>query len=633
MERGARSRHDWLSVDYFQRKQQELGRPPPSPEQERVSREYAEDPYSVENLFGAAVEPNLTMATGGASAIASGLLGAGKGALYNPVSRALGGHPTDAADFVRNFQAATTYAPRSEGGKTAVGALASPFEALREHVAEPVGRAVEESTAGTPFAPAGNLLATGLDTAIQGIPQVLGGKGLGKLEAVSPREAIAKGVGGVSPALGKKIARPPEPDVVKTLREKGVVPTMGQRASVSPSPLKRQLGRFEEYMTRHPFFGAYPRAARMRPVMEHAYAQLNDARTPMGLPRIEPRDMNMHDALAKTEADLSNRYESVYRRSKDGDAFLPQGGGGALPRTFVGEMSDVLTESRGGGRSRWGRRSGDAVPLTRDTERQALENIVQTIHQYIEDPIPGVGPNSRAGGVINAMELQKVSTLLREQKAGARRGGYYEKQLVPYIERLQQSFDGMMEKVNGPTWVAEKKALDMAYSQFKLVQDAATRGGALGKAGLFSPQQTLRSVERRAMKRGDQGRTLLGKGQAQGQKLALAASDVLGNRVPDSGTPEALIASGELTGDVLSGAGDVGGTAAKVLAGLTLLPAVYGRGFQSMLQNAAARGRTPLPGAMLRGAPAAFSGEQRSQQYLDEQMAQQLSDLSSGLEE
>ena len=646
MERKARAHHDWKWVRFYQQKQAEFNKPGPTtftPE----TAEYERDPLSPGSvLYGGGVEPQLAALSGAIATPLAGYAGMVKGGLINPIERAIGKHPDDAAELVKQIEG-WAYQPKTLGGQAVTGAAASPFTALHEHVTEPAGRFIEEKGAGTPFAPLANVTAAMTEAVPETAAQVLAGRGLGRMQKTfSPREAISQGVEKVSPKAAAAIRREPEPKPVKELRETGtIVPSIGQRFSASKGGVKSTLGRWEELLTRRPLIGAWARRARSRPVVEYAWEQLNRARRPVGLDAIEPEKMSMHDALALTEKEL----DDIYNRrlvGLRGNAFTPNPSGG-WPRSLYGAFSDVLANARpgsAGGASRWSRRAGDLNPLTREVEYTHLENIVKKLTYALSKRHQNPDGTWYQGGEYDGFQLREFRTFLREEKANFRKGGAYERELVPYIMKLQQAFNTMIETSN-PGAVAELNRMGEAWAQFKFVQDAATRGGALGKAGMFSPQQSLRSVERRTRRKGDMADTILGRGEAQGQKLAMAAAEVLGNRVPGSGTPEALLAAGELGGDLLGAGAETAATgiptgfAAKLATLLGVMPAFYSRGMQNWMMQGSARGfhnfpftDVPMAGAAAAGAPTGLAASQRSQQYLDEQMAQQLEDMKRGLE-
>ena len=632
MERKARYEHNWKAVDYFQRKQAEMSGGTTFQQQTGDD----EDPTSGMNLLGAAIEPNLAMLTGGVATPLAGIAGMGRGGM-NLLEEALGlpqGRPAE--ETVRAVQD-MAYQPHSTGGQNAMKGITAPLQALagvvpalQEYGLPNDNMGVGGMPGSTPM-PNSPALLTALDTAIQGAPAILGGKGLAKVKDFSPRQAVADVAGRVSPAAKRVIEKPPESPDLATLRKADIVPTVGQRLSTSKNPIKQQLSRWEESLSSSPIFGAPIIDARGRPLVEHVWAQLNDARTPVGIKPFKPGEMSVHEALQDTERQLNAKYDSVLSRT-EGYAYSPQGAGSGPG--FISDLRHAYADALGhkdnvGPRGQAAKFDSESVPLTRATERTALKNMQnQIIAKISELNTDGPRANWDLGGKIHGYDLKTINADLKEWKQQYAKGGTYERQLVPYISKMQEALKGMVERSN-PGAAAELKTLDQAYSQFKLVQSAATRGGALGKAGLFTPRQMMVQVENRARRR-PEGQTLLSHGEAQGQKLAQAAENVLGNKVPNTGSADRLLAAAELTGDVATAAGDAGGAgdlgaiAPKLLAGLIGMPLLYKRGTQKWLGSG---GKTPLPGAVLAGAPAGLQGSNRAADFATDTMNAQLQDL------
>jgi len=83
-----------------------------------------------------------------------------------------------------------------------------------------------------------------------------------------------------------------------------------------------------------------------------------------------------------------------------------------------------------------------------------------------------------------------------------------------------------------PKFSKELKAIDTGYANFKRVEKAAGLVGAV--EGVFSPAQ-LQSAVRASDKSKDKGR--FATGSALMQDLSETGKTVLGNKLPDSGTP------------------------------------------------------------------------------------------------
>lgn len=700
MERKAIAAGDVDSAKVFQQMQMAYPAIAPgqkTPQQQQLDRDFSEldDPTSFGNLAGAAFEPNLTLLSGIPATIGAGLAGTVKAGIINPIERATGRQPEPAADLVRQIQEDFTYSPATTGGKNALTGLGLPFNLIHENISDPGGRGVEESFAKIGMPGTGALLGTGVETVGDAVPQLLAGEAGGRLvKNFSPRQALADAAGRVSPKAGERIAREKPTEDLKILDQHGIVPTMGQRWSQSDRSLLpfgllpyKQLGRWEEAFMRNPFTGAYIRRAREAAVREMNYGQLNDARTPLGLPPIKVGEMSLEDAIEKTEAELSDRYNQLLPTLR-GDANMPldvspmsegmrnwsriegaeakfmadkYGWPGAeehvitpeeraqvraqlgiapdapvidpnsLPAaavapgtqpTFIGQMSDILTTAREGKKGK-----SDFIRLTRQEDKATLANLIEAIHNRM-DPYENMGGRTVRGGTFDGQDLQVIGQWIKAAKAQARaaqKRGDLGGQLLPYIERLQESFKDMVNASN-PGSVDALKQHQIAWSQLKLVQDAATARGQ--GTEYFTPAAGRAAVRRKAMAK-PEGQTLLSKGQAQGQELADAAQRVLGNKIHgESPTAEVMTALGELGGDV---GATLPGMAAPILANMFGQKVIYSRPFQRWLMQNKLRGRANLPGTpfsmsgtLARGLPTAIGGEERSREYMNDQLAEQL---------
>jgi hypothetical protein len=151
---------------------------------------------------------------------------------------------------------------------------------------------------------------------------------------------------------------------------------------------------------------------------------------------------------------------------------------------------------------------------------------------------------------------EKINTLSASTDADQRLMGQA-------LKEVQDQFRELVIR-NNPNNAAELKAIDTGYANFKRVQAAAGLIGAEG--GVFSPAQLQSAVK--SMDR-SKDHSEFSKGQALMQDLSEPGKTVLGNKLPDSGTPyrslAALIASG--------GAGAAGYPA--IAAGMLAGPALY----------------------------------------------------------
>lgn len=172
-----------------------------------------ENPSSMGNLVGAALEPNASLLSGMVATPVAGLAG-----LAAAAGKATGLSDADPADVVRKTQDTLTYQPRTTGGKNAAAAVGF----LPEKFAELTNRAGELAAEGTGSPAAGATLKTILDAA----PLLLGAKG--KYDSTVLADKASKD-------LYQSALKPPVDQVrngnaakaIETLRSEGVNVTRG----------------------------------------------------------------------------------------------------------------------------------------------------------------------------------------------------------------------------------------------------------------------------------------------------------------------------------------------------------------------------------------------------------------------
>jgi hypothetical protein len=105
------------------------------------------------------------------------------------------------------------------------------------------------------------------------------------------------------------------------------------------------------------------------------------------------------------------------------------------------------------------------------------------------------------------------------------------------LQGVQGELRGALSRSN-PQFAPQLSAINSAYADSLRVQGAAARQGA--DQGLFSPAQLSSSVRELdpSLRKG-----AFARGDAQMQDLSDAGKSVLGNKVPDSGTPGRMLAT------------------------------------------------------------------------------------------
>lgn len=326
-------------------------------------------------------------------------------------------------------------------------------------------------------------------------------------------------VGGMMPYVGGRIAAAVKPTfraAAQKLIDEGVYLTPGQLAG-------GVVKRAEDIMASIPGLGVAVRSGLKRSYDSFNRAAVNRALEPIG--EKLPASINPgRDAVDYVAHRLGDAYDKVIPKmagSLDADlksdivkvaqlgANLPPELSGQLNRVI---QHDLLAKFTPGGR----------------TSGQAMQDL-----------------GSQLGGMSDTMRIDKDPDVRR---------------LGTAIRELDASIDRMMDRSN-PGLAAQKKVIDAAYANFKIVERAA--GGVGAPGGVFSPAQLLNAV-----KAGNKSKdkAAFARGNALMQDLADAAKDILPPQVPDSGTPERLLMSSALSGSAFANPG------LAAAAGATALP-------------------------------------------------------------
>lgn len=330
------------------------------------------------------------------------------------------------------------------------------------------------------------------------------GGALGAAEPVLEGESAAKNIaagaafGAAGNLAGRGISRVIKPKAVERaggLIREGVTPTPGQA-------LGGFAQRAEEGLTSVPVLGDAIRSGQRRAVEQFNRAAINRALTPIG------KDIGKkvgREAVREAGEMVSQAYDDL------------------LPKLKVVADPDFVTDIQGL------RTLAQGMPTQRaDQFANILKNEVlgKFTKQGRMHPETMKAVESKLGGLIRLYgksqdaDQRLLSDALKEAQAALRR----------MVERGNPNYAGELAKVN------------TAYANLLRVENAAGRVGSA--EGVFSPEAlrgATRAMDSSLRKRAfSQGRALM-------QDLAESGVDVLGKKVPDSGTPfRALMASGPL---------------------------------------------------------------------------------------
>ena len=305
-------------------------------------------------------------------------------------------------------------------------------------------------------------------------------------------EQIALGAGGgaIAAPIAGALARVVSPKAslnpdLKLLREEGVNPTVGQA-------LGGAWNKAEEKLTSLPIMGDAVSGARRRAVEEFNNAAINRATNPVG----QSVSGSGQGAVSKAGDVLSDAYESAINKVKAVYFDTPEFNAG------LGNLQQMAKSLEPAHAARFDRALNDVVigrmsptgAMLGDTFKKAESELGQLAAKYGKSPMAG---EQELGDAVK--ELQR---LMREQVARS-----------------------------SPEFAQANKAANQGWANLVRVEGAAK--AAVNSDGIFSPAQlnaaikgSDKSVRGRAVARGD----------ALMQDLGTAGQNVLGNKVPNSGT-------------------------------------------------------------------------------------------------
>jgi hypothetical protein len=488
----------------------------PPEKENQVDAAPQEDPTSLKNLAGAAVEPMLSMVSGGLAAPVSGLAGLGAGALN---SMGFGGMP--AADVVNKVRDAMTYQPRTTGGKNAMQAFTAIPEAIGGGMQDAQNKA--RARVGTQETP---LTRLGDETVPAAVSQLIGMKGGAKLAE--------------TPGIAKP--KPVSPEI-KALADKGVVTTPGQRGGIGS-----WRDAAEQKLKSLPVGGQSIENRRGEAVKRWSEEKVDDALKDAGAPPV-PANKTGRDRYFHAYTEIQKKYNSLLPQMT-GDLNSAPGGGTSLHTDLSQIRSSAAQKGQG----------------MRPTEQKRVMSIID------DDVMARFDANGKASGKV----LGEIKDTLDKEIKNYQSGNVSERKVSQALEQVRGKVNDMIRREN-PKLKGDLDKVDKAYSKYQQAL-LASRIAGKGKEGAFTPNQYLRATERRDASK---NKNKFGTGQAPGQKEAESASKILGDTVPDSGTPARL----ELMHLLKNPWASAGG-----LASSTVTPLLYSRPVQKLLQNRALKG-------------------------------------------
>lgn len=290
---------------------------------------------------------------------------------------------------------------------------------------------------------------------------------------------------------------------VRALMAEGITPTTGQI-------LGGGYKRFEEGLTSIPVIGDFIKSAQNRAVEQLNTAAFNRALKPIG---------------SSLPSGTTGREAVQFVSDKLDDAY-----GKLLPKMTV--QADPVF--------------GTEISNLRQMVGQGAidPNAVKAFDRFLDTNVVNKFQGQQA---ITGQTLKQIQSDLRERINLLSASTDADQRLMGQaLQEVQDQFRQLVIRSN-PANAAELKAIDTGYANFKRVQRASGITGA--EEGIFSPAQLQSAV--RAMDR-SKDKSQFATGQALMQDLSETGKTVLGNKLPDSGTPyrslAALIASGGAAG-------------------------------------------------------------------------------------
>ncbi len=333
--------------------------------------------------------------------------------------------------------------------------------------------------------------------------------------ALSPVESFGDKPGGIlaSAGMGGGIAGAPgvlkgvqDPAILRATSE-GVTPTVGQM-------LGGTAKRIEEGLTSVPILGDVIKGAQNRGVESVNAAAFNRALKPVG--ESLPKGMVGRDAVAYTHEKLSQGYNKL----------LPQ-----LSAQVDNDLMTAVAQIR-----------QDAQRLPPDKQKQ-LEAVLRM------DLLDRFKPGPSSGGVrpkvADGETLKKIESKLGEFARSRIRSADPDDRDMGYLVSEAQSAVKELILRSNPSKAKELRNLNEGWANFLRVQRAA-----LTQDGVFTPAQLGRAVKGLDPSR---NKGQYARGDALMQELADDSVSLMGNVVPDSGTPLRAFAATGMTG--LAGGG------------------------------------------------------------------------------
>lgn len=402
------------------------------------------------------------------------------------------------------------------------------------NVASPVNLAIASRLSSAPTA----LQSAGLGAVSGAMQPVIGDNYASQKIEQGVLGSIFGGAGGAAINAASRALNPQMSAAQKLLSDAGVNLTPGQMAG-------GMLSRMEEGVQSIPILGGAVSQAKQRGIEQFNTATLNRVLEPIG----KKTDKIGREGFAEVKKEIGQAYDDVLSKIAV-----------TADQQFATDLNNL---------------------------RAAVQNLPQAQADQFEKLLNNlVLSRFTQAGKMSGEQMKKVeselgrkaSNYLRDASADMRDMG----------AALKEAQNILRETVirSNPQKAGELQKINEAFAMYARVRRATSGLGA--EDGVFSPAQLLNAVKAEDKTVGKAG---FGQGKAILQDLAEAGKSVLGNKVPNSGTPERLATMGMLAGApvaLVTGAGT--GTLAP-LAAAGIASSLYTQPVQRMLNKAALSGR------------------------------------------
>jgi hypothetical protein len=309
--------------------------------------------------------------------------------------------------------------------------------------------------------------------------------------------AIFSGMGSAAPSVVKRVLKPNTDEDIKILREAGVrlspMQTLGGRADQVEEAASRMLigG------------GDVGIATRRRAFNDFGTAFLNQAGKYIGLEL--PKGMKPHERMKAAGDAFDKQYDTLRAQM----AVVPD-------QELLDDIVNLKTTIN------------DGITYAPDDASR--------LNKLLDDQLA-----RRTANQIGGDQYKSLSSLLKERRSAFAKAGKQE--MADGVSAMQDVLDAAARRHSPPEVVDMMNQTDRGFAMLAQAQEAARMAGT--KPGEFSPAQILsrqRAADTRARSRG------FVEGDVEGQRLAEAGLNILGNVLPSSGTTERLAGGLAVTG-------------------------------------------------------------------------------------